>query len=178
MLTPKKLMFVQEYLKDLNATQAAIRAGYSEKTAGQQGDRLLKDVQVATLVQEAMDKRSVETGITAKRVLEETARLAFSDLRRLFDEHGNLRPLHELDDATAAGIASFEVVTKRVPGAEPAEVEHVAKVKMWDKGKSLELLGRHLKLFTDKVEHTGPDGKPLSMAMIVPTLNVTLKPDA
>jgi hypothetical protein len=57
------------------------------------------------------------------------------------------------------------VVTSRIPGGEPADVEHTAKIKFWDKRGSLELLGRHLKLFTDKTELTGKDGGPIDVLL-------------
>lgn len=151
-LTPKQAAFVREYLVDLNATQAAIRAGYSEATAYSAGQRLLKDVEIATAVQKAMDKRAAKVEITAERVLQEIAKLAFFDPRKLFDESG--RPLHvsQLDDDTAAAVAGLDVVTQ---GNQEVGIADVLKIKLADKGQNLERLGRHLKLFTDKVEHSG-----------------------
>ena len=154
-LTPKQAVFVREYLIDLNATQAAIRAKYSKKTAGQQGERLLKNVEVAKAVQEAMDKRAAKLDIDSERILQEIARLAYIDPRKVFNEHGQLLPIHQLPDEIAVCIASIEVVTTRVPGGEPTDVEHTTKIKFWDKRGSLELLGRHKKLFTDKLEVEG-----------------------
>lgn len=77
-LTPKQARFVEEYLIDLNATQAAIRAGYSKKTAGQIGDQNLKKLHISKSIQEAQAKRSERTEITQDRVLQELARIAFS----------------------------------------------------------------------------------------------------
>lgn len=160
-LNAKQRRFVEEYLSDLNATQAAIRAGYSAKTAGAMGFALLKKLEIANAIQEAMQKRSEKTGITAERVLAELARLSFADIRKIFTEDGQLRPVHELPEEVAASISSVEVVTSRVPGGEPTEVEYTSKIKFWDKRGSLELLGKHLKLFTDKTEVTGPGGGPI-----------------
>lgn len=160
-LTPKQQQFAREYLKDLNATQAAIRAGYSEKTAKEQGARLLTNVHVASFVQKEMDKRAKRTEIDANDVLREIARLAFVDPRNLFDERGRLKPVTQLPDNIAASVASVEVVTSRIPGSDPVDVEYTSKIKFWDKRASLELLGKHLKLFTDKIEHTGKDGAPI-----------------
>jgi phage terminase small subunit len=98
-LTPKQRIFVAEYLKDLNATQAAIRAGYSEKTADRIGPELLVKTCVSEAVRNAVRKREKETGITSAKVLEQYARLAFSDIRKAFNADGNLKPLHELGDA-------------------------------------------------------------------------------
>ena len=77
--------FVQEYLIDLNATQAAIRAGYSKKTAQEQASRLLSKVKVQADIQKAMKRRSERTGITQDRVLEELALIAFSDISELLE---------------------------------------------------------------------------------------------
>jgi phage terminase small subunit len=151
-LTPKQEQFCREYLIDLNGTQAAIRAGYSEKTANEQAARLLANVSVRSLIDELKAGRAERTEITSDRVLKEIGRLAFADIRSVFDESGQLLPVHMLPSEVAASIASIEVVTSKVPGGESVDVEHTAKIKFWDKRGSLELLGRHLKMFTDKVE--------------------------
>jgi phage terminase small subunit len=151
-LTPKQAAFVREYLIDLNATQAAIRAGYSPKTSEEQGYQLLRKTSVKAEIQAAMDKRAAKTEVNSDRVLNEITKLAFADIRKVFDESGNLLPVHMLPDEIAASISSIEVVTSKIPGSDPVEVEHTAKIKFWDKRGSLEMLGRHLKLFTDKIE--------------------------
>lgn len=109
-LTDKQLMFCQEYLLDLNATQAAIRAGYSAHTANEQGSRLLTNVSVQGKLTELLNARSKKIKIDANQVLAEILKLAM---------------------------------------ASPEEI------KPSDKIKALELLGKHLKLFTDRVEHEG-----------------------
>ena len=147
-LTPKQAAFVAEYLIDLNATQAAIRAGYSERTAGSQGERLLKKVEVQIALAEAQQARSKRTEITADNVLAEIAKVAFADVRRIFDKDGGLVRISDLDDAAAACVAGCDLVT--VSKGE-GEVEHVAKIKLADKLKALELAGRHLGLFNDKL---------------------------
>ena len=154
-LTNKQKAFVKEYLVDLNATQAAIRAKYSKKTAGAIGEENLKKPDIAKAIQAEMDKRGKRTEITADKVLQELAKLGFADIRNVFNEHGQLLPIHMLPAEVAASISSIEVVTTRIPGSDPVEVEHTSKIKFWDKRGSLELLGKHLKLFTDKVEISG-----------------------
>jgi phage terminase small subunit len=111
-LTAKQQMFVKEYLVDLNATQAAIRAGYSVKTAGQIGDEILKKPEIAAAVQAGMDARSQRTEITADYVL--------------------------------------DTIRKTIERCQSAEEYQPAAVL-----KGAELLGKHLKLFTDKLEHSG-----------------------
>lgn len=157
-LTAKQAQFVREYLIDLNATQAAIRSGYSAKTAGAIGDENLRKPEIASAIQEAMDARSARTGITADRVLQEIAKVGFSDIRKLFADDGTLRHITMLDDDTAAFVSSVKVVAQKGQKADEDnphfEIENTLEIKMWDKLSALDKLGKHLKLFTDKVEHS------------------------
>jgi len=148
-LTNKQRMFVQEYLCDLNATQAAIRAGYSEKTAGAVGAENLTKPEIATAIQEAMDKRSKRTDLTADMVLTELKSMGFSNIQDAFDEQGRLLPVWMMDRRVAASISSIKVSSKTVYGTDPIEIEHVTEMKFWDKPKSLEMIGRHLKMWND-----------------------------
>lgn len=146
-LTPKQEMFVREYLIDLNATQAAIRSGYSAKTAGWIGPQLLAKTHIAAAIQSQMDKRAAKIEITAERVLQEIAKMAFANMQDLYDERGILKPISELPREVAAAVQSVKV--------NLTEACAVQEVKLWDKKGSLELLGKHLVLFTDKVQHSG-----------------------
>ena len=139
-LSPKQARFVAEYLVDLNGTQAAIRAGYSPKTANEQAARLLAKASIFEAVQTGQAKRFNKLGITAERVLSEFARIGFSDVRNVFDETGRLLPPGQLTDETAASIASVEVVreTTRKHG-EASITEQVTKVKAWDKVRALRI---------------------------------------
>lgn len=110
-MNAKRARFVTEYLKDSNATQAAIRAGYSKKTAGSQGHDLLKEPEIAA----AVSARAAKAGMTADEVLN--------------------------------GLADV---------ARTAEKDS-------DRVSALGLLGKHHRLFTDKLEHSGPDGEPISV---------------
>ncbi len=162
-LNAKQARFVEEYLIDLNATQAAIRAGYSEKGAEVQGHRMLSNVKIAAAVAEAQACRADRTEITVDRVLRELSRVGMSDVRKLFTADGALRSIQDLDDDTAAALASVEVVTKRLPGNgdDPPEVEYVHKMKFWDKNSALEKIGKHLGMFIERHEHTGAGGGPI-----------------
>ena len=150
-LSNKQKAFVQEYLIDLNATQAAKRAQYSPKTAYSIGQENLNKPEIAAAIQAEMDARAKRIGVDGDRVLEEIGRLAFSDIRKLFDEDGNLLPIHKWSDDAAAAVSSVEVVSKTVPGEDSSEIEYTHKLKLWDKGKQIELVGKHLKLFGDTV---------------------------
>ena len=150
-LTAKQKVFVQEYLVDLNATQAAIRAGYSKRTAEWIGPQLLGKTHVSEAVQGAMAKREERTEITQDRVLKEYAKLAFLDPRRFYDEGGQLLQVHELPEDVAAALSSMEVVTERAGELELA----VRKIKFSDKKAALDSIARHLGMFKDKTELTG-----------------------
>jgi phage terminase small subunit len=109
---------------------------------------------VAELVAAAAEK----SGVTVDRVVAELAKLAFFDIRRLVKDDGSPLPLNQLDDGTAGAIMGLEVV--RVGNAMVGEGE-VLKFKLADKRAALETLGRHLQMFTDKVQVTGKDGGPI-----------------
>lgn len=161
MLTPKQERFVQEYLIDLNATQAAVRAGYSERTANEQGSRLLANVSVRSAIEAAKAARIERTHITQDRVLQELARIAFFDLRKLYRQDGSLKAMHELDDDAAAVLAGVDVVEMAGGAAMGGEdgIAHVPmytkKAKIPDKVAALGLAMRHLGMLKEKVEHSG-----------------------
>jgi phage terminase small subunit len=158
-LTPKQKRFVEEYLIDLNATQAAIRAGYSEKTARVIGPENLLKPAVAELVEQAFKERAKATEITADMVLAELARVGFSNMSNYarWNEHGVLLTDSEklTDDAARCVAEVSQTVT-----AEGGTV----KFKLHDKVSALEKLGRHLGMFKEKVEITGKDGGPVELS--------------
>jgi phage terminase small subunit len=153
-MTLKQERFVAEYLVDRNATKAAERAGYSKKTAQEQGSRLLSNAMVAAAVAEGQAKLLEKVGITAERVLQEMGRLAFSDVSRLFTPEGTLKPLSQLTADDSACIAGLEVIIKNAEAGD-GHTDKVHKIKVWDKSKNLEMLGKHFGLFVEKVEHSG-----------------------
>jgi len=142
-LTPKQQRFIEEYLVDLNATQAAIRAGYSAKTAHVKGHELR--TKFSLMISEAKEARSERTEITQDRVLQEEACLAFSDPRKIYDQDGNLLAPHELPEEVARAVSSFEVI-------ELKDGKKKYKYRCWDKGKSLERIARHLGMYNDKLK--------------------------
>lgn len=148
------MRFVSEYLIDLNGKQAAIRAGYAAKTAEVQASRLLTLPKVAAAVAEGQAKRLDSADLSAVRVLEEIRRLAFADVRLLFDERGNLRPIHTLNAEQSACIASLEVIKKNAEAGD-GKIDTIHKLRVWDKTKSLEMLAKHFALLTEQIQHTG-----------------------
>lgn len=149
-MTLKQERFVQEYLVDLNATQAAIRAGYSPKTANEQGARLLAKVSIRTAIDKAEAERSRRTGINQDRVIRELAKVAFLNPVDVINMDGaTIRGEANRDDT--ACIASVKVKTIPTDDGDITERE----VKTYDKLKALELLGKHLGMFTDRVKVDG-----------------------
>ena len=149
-LGARQMRFIEEYMVDLNATQAAIRAGYSPKTASEQSCRLLANVKIAAGIARLRAEQSKRTGITADRVLQELAKLAFvnpTDVVNL-DEAAVKRGSHA--DDTAA-IQSIKV--KRIPTEDGDIVER--EVKLCDKTKALDMVARHLGLYNDKMRFDG-----------------------
>lgn len=149
-LTKKQKLFVEEYLIDLNATQAAIRAGYSPDTAQEQSSRMLSNVMVKNEIDKAMAERSRRTGINQDRILMELAKIALVNPEKVvnFDE-ATIREDAQPEDLAA--VASVKV--KRFPTKDGEGIER--EIKFYDKTKALDLAGRHLGMFKDKVEISG-----------------------
>lgn len=141
-LTPKQKRFVAEYLIDLNATAAARRAGYSAKTADRIGPELLGKTCVSEAIQQEIQEREKRTEITQDMVLRETAKLAFFDIRKMFDKNGKPLDISELDADTAAALVGLDV--QDISDSDGNYIGFAKKYKMADKLKALELLGRHL----------------------------------
>lgn len=157
-LTPRQQRFVREYLVDLNGTKAATRAGYKPKSANEMASQLLAKLNIQTAVAIGREKLTERTEITIDRIMEEFARIGFSDVRKLFTADGSLRPMSALSAAEAACISSIEVVTRTLPGADddsPARVEYTHKIKLWDKVAALTQMGRRLGMYVDKHEVVG-----------------------
>lgn len=155
-LRARERRFVDEYLVDLKGEAAAIRAGYSPKTAVVQASRLLRKVHVSAALEAGYKERQKRTGITADSTVRAIAVLAHSDLRKFYDEHGNLKPIHSLPDDLAACIASIEVVKRNLTTGDGKQ-EFVYKIKLWNKPQALELLGRHQGLFRENPPSDAPD---------------------
>jgi phage terminase small subunit len=161
-LTDRQKAFCEEYLVDLNGTAAAKRAGYSAKTSRVMAQQNLESPAVIAQLGMLMQARSERTQITADRTITEVARLGFSDLRKLFDAHGGLLPVHQWPDDVAAAVASVEVDELFEGfGENRVQVGFTKKVKLWDKPRALELLGKHLKLWVERIEASGPNGGPI-----------------
>lgn len=135
-LTPKQALFVQEYLIDLNATQAAIRSGYSEKTAHRIGQENIHKPIIKAAIADAQDARAARTMITQDRILHESARIAFADPAAYVDENGKIKKLSALTPDQRAAIKS---------------IKHLAdgsiELQFWDKLGAIEKLMKNQGLY-------------------------------
>ena len=150
-LTAKQSLFVKEYLVDLNATQAAIRAGYSEKTAAQMGAENLTKPVITEAIMQAMNKRSETVETSAKYVLDRLHQEMEADLADLYNEDGSLKHVHEWPGIWRKGLVSGVDVIEIGDG----NAGKVTKLKISDRVKRLELIGKHHAMFTNNVNLGG-----------------------
>ena len=143
-LRPKQQRFVQEYLVDLNATKAAIRAGYSEKTAGSQGFDLLKKPEIELAVQQAFEDVAQRVGVTQQMVIKEYVRLAFSDLSDVVDVSSGEVVVHNLNELSEDVRRAVSEVSSSVT---PSGIN--MRVKLHDKKGALDSLAKYLGLLKD-----------------------------
>lgn len=169
-LTEKQQKFCDEYLVDLNATQSAIRAGYSEKTANEQGARLLANVSVQKYLAERKQDRIERTEITQDMVLKELAIIAFSNAsdyasivekEAVAEVKGKMIPLYDAEGKPVKYRTVEPVLTSELTEEQRKALAVIKKgrdgfeVKPYDKVRALELLGKHLGMFTDKLDING-----------------------
>lgn len=146
-MTQKQRRFIEEYLIDLNATQAAIRAGYSPDSAADIGSENLRKPDIRARIDQAMAERSKRTGLNQDRILMELAKIALLNPERVVDfDQATIR-----EDALPEDLAAIaSVKVKRFPTKDGEGIER--EIKFHDKNKALEMAGRHLGMFKDKVD--------------------------
>ncbi len=160
-LSAKQRLFVSEYLIDLNATQAAIRAGYSEKTAYSQGQRLLKHVEVQAAIETAKADRSNRTKISADYVLNRLVEIDQMDVADILADDGGMKPVPEWPKIWRQFISGMDLSELYEGYGEDRVICGVLKKIKWpDKVKNLELLGKHVDVsaFRENHDHRSPDG--------------------
>lgn len=149
--------FAQSLAKGFSASDAYVAAGY--KASRSAASRLSTNVNIEARVAELTARGAERAEIDIARTLKELVRLGTSDIRNAFTESGQLKDPHSWSDDFAASVASIEVVTRNV-GKDAdgnTEIEHIHKIKVWDKNSALEKIAKHLGMFVDvaKVEHSG-----------------------
>jgi phage terminase small subunit len=170
-LTGKQRRFVDEYLIDLNATQAAIRAGYSPKRADQIGYENLRKPEVSNYLSERQKELSERTEITADRVLKELAKIGFADIRSAVKWGPNLG-LVDTDDGVIMTNGALLIDSDTIDDDTAASISEVSqtaqgiKLKMHDKQAALVSIGRHLGMFNDKLNVGGQGNNPLVVEIV------------
>lgn len=158
-MTNAQKRFCDEYLIDLNATRA-YKVAYpnckKEETARANGSRLLAKANIQIYVTEKIKEREQRTEITQDMVIKELAKIAFLDIRKLYTENGQLKNITDIDSDTAGAISSLETLEEYEGyGDDREKIGDTQKVKLLDKTKALELLGKHLGMFKEKVTIDG-----------------------
>jgi phage terminase small subunit len=141
-MTPKEIKFCQEYLLDLNATQAAIRAGYSKRSARQIGADNMAKPYISAWIDEQRKAAAKRTELTQDRILQEYAKIAFSDIRKIFNEQNAVIDIKDIDDDTAASISSTESFEEY--DRDGVLSGFTKKVKLWDKVRALDSISKVL----------------------------------
>lgn len=156
--TPKQLLFIQEYLCDLNATQAAIRSGYSARNAGKIGPELLGQTRIALAIEAAMRRRAQSLEVSQQRVLQEAAIVAYSDhTHYVQDAEGNLALAPDAPRFATRAVAGVKRKTRTTTTKDGTTIiEQDLDYRLWDKNSAIDKLMRHLRMFPK--EQADPPG--------------------
>lgn len=160
-LTDKQQKFCDEYLVDLNSTQAAIRAGYSKTSAKVIGCENLTKPDIQEYLQKKRKLWANKLEITQERILTEYARIAFSDLRKFYDDNSRLLAPKDLDDDAAASLAGIEVFEEfgfDIKG-DRVHIGDTKKIKTYNKIQALDSLSKHLGMFEKDNQQRKPEVK-------------------
>jgi len=171
-LNTKQQRFVEEYLIDHNATQAAIRAGYSKRTAGSIGEENLKKPEIKAAIDAGLEELRKKAAVTVEQIIAEYKRIAFADIKN-FLEFKTVKAIvgHDKDGSPIFGYQNIVEVkpSDKVDGRVISEVsiskDGTFKFKLHDKKGALDALGKHLQMFIEKHEHTGADGGPIETSI-------------
>lgn len=151
-LTGKQERFCQEYIVDYNATKAAKRAGFSEKSASTIGFKQLAKVAVQKRIGQLQESQEKRTQINADMILARIWEIANINLADAYNDDGSLKKIKDMPEEIQRAISGIKTYKDFLEGVEVGETK---EIKLWDKVRALELLGKNRKLFTDKVEHSG-----------------------
>ena len=158
-------IFCEEYLIDLNATRAykVVHPNVKDETARVNACKLLTNANVQEYIQELVKEREERTKVTQDMVVQELAKIAFFNIKDIYDEKGKLKQVNDMNDNTTKAISSIKVKQNSKTTTKDMPIEHIPEqmieVKTNDKVKALELLGRHLGIFKDKIEVSEPTEK-------------------
>lgn len=163
-LNQRQEMFCREYIKDLNGTQAAIRAGYSPRTADRMAYELLKKPEIQAFVLQSKAERVEEVKVDANYVLKRLIEIDEMDVADILDDGGDFLPIRKWPKVWRTTLSGLDIAIINSGDTETI----LKKIKWPDKVKNLELLGKHIGVgaFSEKVDHTSSDG---SMSPAKPT---------
>lgn len=174
-LTPKEKLFISHYVKTRNATQSAISAGYSENSAKEIGYENLTKLHIKVEIDKKINALQEKVDLSSEMILRELMRVAFADLKDImeWDDDGvRIIPSAELEDDQSRVLSEVSSTTTTLPNRTTITN---TKAKAYDKLRALELLGKHLKMFTDRTELTGPDGAPIQITNYIDIIKHSLK---
>lgn len=161
---PKQEMFCQAYCATLNGAESARRAGYPKKNARNLASQLLACLHIQVRINQLRENVAGKFNITREGIIQQYARLAYSDSRKLYTEHGAIKPIHEIDDDTAAAINSVEVDSVKLEGVE---IGKTTKLKMATKREALDSLCKVLGFFApEKIDNNVNITQPLTDAQV------------
>ena len=155
-MTDKQILFCNEYIKDFNATRS-YKAVYSkcksDEVANAASSRLLRNVKIKEYIEQLKEELKAQGKVTQEMIMQELVKIGFSDIRKLYTEHGSLKNIQDIDDNTVAAISSIESFEEyEGKGKDREYIGDTKKIKMYSKEKALELLGKQIGMFKDKVE--------------------------
>jgi len=178
-LNTRQAAFVAEYIVDFNGAKAAIRAGYSPNSAAAIASRLLTQVNIAAAVERAKEQRAARVNVQQDAVLHEMSLLANARIDHYFiDDDGNVKTVDGAPDGAMAAIKSKKSKkTVREDKDGNVTITYEVEIQLWDKPGTLKLMGRHVGLFPDKVELSGPGGKPIDVVTRVENVIIDPKPN-
>jgi phage terminase small subunit len=162
-LTPRAKRFVAEYLKDFNGTRAAIRAGYSPRSARVTASKMLANVSIAGAVQRRLRKAFHASQVNINRIVRELSIVAFFDPGSIFDDRGRLLPIHEMPPEVRRGLVGGEVL-ESLPSGSDADPTVLRRVRFGGKLAALIALGKHHAIFSEQVAREGSHRIPITVA--------------
>ena len=168
-ITPKEACFIMEYVKCLNATEAAIQAGYTinRDTAGDIGCEMLKKPKIIKAIRLQLDAKAKRTMLSADLIIKELLLIASANPRDAFDKNGDLKDIRDMPENLVRAISGFDIKEEYWGmGVNREKIGTVKSVKFWCKNKALETLARHLKLLTDQLDITGVNAALLEAPVI------------
>jgi phage terminase small subunit len=146
-LNEKQQRFCEEYIIDLNATQAAIRAGYSQATAGAKGHELLKIVEIQEYLSQLRIEQQARIQITGDMVIKELAKVGFTNIQDYIEEGNTVKDFSQIDSGKASCVAGLKRSVTTFGSGKDAGTKETVEFKLWDKVAALEKLGKHFGIF-------------------------------